>query len=51
MDGNVKRQNPDGSFMNNGNDERIPASPRQPGYSDKWKEAVAKDAGKVLEVK
>lgn len=51
MDGNVKRENPDGSFMNNGFNDRIPASPAQPGYSEKWKEAVAKDAGAVLEVK
>lgn len=51
MDGNVKKQNPDGTFMNNGYSDRIPASPDQPGYSDKWKEAVAKDAGDVLEVK
>lgn len=51
MDGNVKRQNPDNTFMNNGHNDRIPASPLQPGYSEKWKEAVAKDAGAVLEVK
>lgn len=51
MDGNVKKQNPDGTFMTNGYSDRIPASPDQPGYSDKWKEAVAKDAGEVLEVK
>lgn len=48
MDGNIKKQNPDGSFMDNGNSDRIPASPDQPGYSDKWKEAVVRDAGEVL---
>lgn len=44
IDGNVKRQNPDGSFMDNGNGRNIPANPLQPGYSRKWKESVASDA-------
>ena len=48
MDGNVKRQNEDGTFKNNGHSPAIPASPAQPGYSQKWKEAVAKDAGEIL---
>lgn len=48
MDGNVKVQNPDGSFKNNGTSTTIPASPIQPGYSQKWKEAVVKDAGEIL---
>lgn len=48
MDGNVKVQNPDGTFKNNGNSPAIPAPPVQPGYSQKWKEAVVKDAGNVL---
>lgn len=51
MDGNVKKENGHGTFLNNGYSDRIPASPDQPGYSDKWKEVVAKDAGEVLEVK
>ena len=51
MDGNVKKENGHGTFLDNGYSPRIPASPDQPGYSDKWKEAVAKDAGAVLEVK
>ncbi|NLA15499.1 MAG: dipeptidase [Bacteroidales bacterium] len=51
IDGNTKRQNPDGSFANNGNDPRIPAPPIQAGYTQKWKEAVAKDHGKILEAK
>lgn len=50
MDGNIKKQNPDGSFQDNGHTPRIPASPDQPGYSEKWKECVAKDAAKVLKV-
>ncbi len=51
MDGNIKKENGHGTFLNNGYSDRIPASPDQPGYSDKWKEVVAKDAGEVLEVK
>jgi hypothetical protein len=51
MDGNVKVQNEDGSFKSNGNKASIPDSPVQPGYSQKWKEAVVKDAGEVLKVK
>jgi len=51
MDGNIKKENGYGTFLNNGYSDRIPASPDQPGYSDKWKEVVAKDAGEVLEVK
>lgn len=50
IDGNIKKQNPDGSFMNNGYDERIPASPIQEPYSDKWIENVVRDNGKVLQV-
>ena len=48
MDGNIKKENGHGTFLNNGYSDRIPASPDQPGYSDKWKEVVAKDAGEVL---
>lgn len=51
IDGNVKVQNPDGTFKNNGNSPHIPASPDQPGYNEKWKKAVANDNGKILEVK
>lgn len=51
IDGNTKRQNPDGSFADNGHSKRIPASPIQEGYTQKWKEAVVKDHGDVLEQK
>lgn len=51
IDGNTKRQESDGSFSNNGHDPRIPASPKNEGYTQKWKEAVVKDNGKVLESK
>lgn len=51
IDGNTKRQNADGSFADNGHSKRIPASPIQEGYTQKWKEAVVKDHGDVLEQK
>lgn len=47
IDGNIKRQNPDGSFQDNGNNAGIPANPMQPGYSQKWKESVAADPESV----
>lgn len=50
IDGNQKLQNPDGSFKNNGYSESIPEYPLQEGYTQKWKEAVVKDNGKVLKV-
>ena len=51
IDGNVKAQNEDGSFVTNGHTDCIPDKITQPGYTDKWKEAVAKDHGQVVEVK
>ncbi|MBR4088177.1 MAG: carboxypeptidase-like regulatory domain-containing protein, partial [Bacteroidales bacterium] len=50
IDGNVKRQNPDGSFKDNGSGKNIPANPIQPGYSDHWKRKVAEDAGERLKI-
>ena len=50
IDGNVKRQNPDGSFKDNGAGKNIPANPIQPGYSEHWKRKVAEDAGERLMV-
>lgn len=49
IDGNVKRENAAG-FQDNGMGKNIPASPLQPGYNEKWKRAVATDAGETLEV-
>ena len=51
IDGNVKVQNTDGSFKNNGKCDHIPASTIQPGYSERWKRAVAKDTGDLLILK
>jgi dipeptidase len=45
MDGNTKKQNPDGSFMNNGHSPAIPPAPDFPGYTEIWKRAVKEQAG------
>lgn len=47
IDGNIKAQNADGSWVTNGNGN-IPDKIEQPGYSQKWKDAVAADNGKTL---
>ena len=49
IDGNVKGENENG-FIDNGNGKDIPGKIEQPGYSEKWKRAVAADNGKILEV-
>ena len=49
IDGNVKAQKEDGSFVTNGYTDCIPAQITQPGYTDKWKECVAKDHGHIVE--
>ena len=49
IDGNVKAQNEDGSFVTNEHTDCIPAKITQPGYTDKWKECVAKDHGHIVE--
>ena len=49
IDGNVKAQNEDGSFVTNEHTDCIPAKITQPGYTEKWKEIVAKDHGKTIE--
>ncbi len=51
MDGNVKVQNEDGSFKTNGYSDHIPTWVENYDYTDKWKEAVVKDHGDVLESK
>ncbi len=40
IDGNTKKQNQDGSFMNNGNCTTIPPSPNYGGYNEMWKRAA-----------
>ena len=51
IDGNVKAQNPDGSFKHSQYSPGIPEGLTQPGYTDRWKASVAADHGKVLEQK
>jgi dipeptidase len=48
IDGNIKRQNPDGSFATNGHSDSIPPAPVYGGYNQRWKEAVVKDTGERL---
>ncbi|HPW79136.1 MAG: Dipeptidase [Bacteroidetes bacterium ADurb.Bin037] len=48
IDGNIKRQNPDGSFATNGHSDSIPPAPVYGGYNNRWKEAVVKDTGERL---
>ena len=48
IDGNVKAQNEDGSFVTNEHTDCIPAKITQPGYTGKWKECTAKDHGKTV---
>jgi dipeptidase len=45
IDGNIKIEE-NGNFLRS--PEGYPLSPDQPGYSEKWKEIVVKDAGKKL---
>ena len=49
IDGNVKGEDENG-FIDNGNGKDIPGKIIQPGYSEKWKRAVAADNGEVLKV-
>lgn len=43
IDGNIKRQNPDGSFKNNGHCKTIPPAPIYGDYSDTYKKAVVNE--------
>ena len=49
IDGNVKGEDENG-FIDNGNGKDIPGKIEQPGYSEHWKRAVAKDKGEILKV-
>ena len=51
MDGNVKRQNPDGTFQSNGSGKPIPESPVHPKFRERWLRGVVKDHGDVMEVR
>jgi len=47
IDGNIKKEQ-NGEFLRS--EDGYPLSPDQPGYSEKWKETVVKDAGKNLKM-
>ena len=49
IDGNVKAQNPDGSWVTNGHSDVIPGRISQPGYSELWKKTVARDHGDIIQ--
>lgn len=51
MDGNVKRQNEDGSFQDNGSGKNIPESPIHPKYRETWLRSVVKEHGGTIEIK
>ena len=51
IDGNVKAQNEDGTFVTNEHTDCIPAKITQPGYTDTWKAVVAEKHGKTIEVR
>lgn len=48
MDGNVKHQNPDGSFKDNGSGKNIPASPGHPAHRERWVRGIVLDHGEVI---
>ena len=50
IDGNVKAQNEDGSFKHTKHSAGIPAGLTQPGYTGRWKKAVAGDRGEHLRI-
>jgi len=51
MDGNIKYQNPDGSFKTNGYTDKISASPMHPDHSESWLRSIVKEHGDVIRVK
>ena len=51
MDGNVKAQDENGQFLHSQYNAGAPEGLLHPDYTEKWKEAVARDHGNVIEVK
>lgn len=51
IDGNVKAQNPDGSFKHSEYHTGTPEDLTQPGYTERFKRAIVQDNGGILEVK
>lgn len=50
IDGNIKKQDAEGNFLNNGHHPSQPAFPDQPGYSEKFLRAIAEDNPILKEV-
>ena len=51
MDGNVKYQNEDGSFKDNGSGKNIPQSPMHPQFRERWLRGIVQDHGSVMEIR
>ncbi len=51
VDGNVKRQNEDGSFQDNGSGKDIPNRPLHPKFRERWLRAIVQDHGDVVREK
>ncbi|MBQ6185895.1 MAG: C69 family dipeptidase [Bacteroidales bacterium] len=51
IDGNVKAQDEEGNFKHSKYNKGTPAGITNPGYTEKWKEAVIQDHGDVLRVR
>lgn len=51
MDGNIKKQNEDGTFKDNGNGQEIPDSPVHPEFRQEWLKWIVKDCGDNIKVK
>ena len=49
IDGNEKAQDADGSFLHSDYSEGIPKGLKYHGYNERWKRAVARDNGDILE--
>ena len=50
-DGNIKVQNPDGSYKLETEDMDIPASPEHPEFPERWLRGIVQDHGDILEAK
>ena len=51
IDGNVKAQDEEGNFKHSKYNDGTPSGITNPGYTDKWKDAVIKDHGDVIRVR
>ena len=51
IDGNVKAQDESGNFLHTEYSEGIPDGLEQPGYTEKWKETVAREHGEIIKVR